>query len=547
MFTLVVGSVSPSLMETSSGSPLTILYPQNVSGDNNLCVLPKDNIGSYCEFIKQECNPKYFMVARYYYCWSKTPLLVVRLGISGVILLFLSVILLSLSILVSNYLFINMHELTTSLGINDNILSFIFIPLTNTFPDMINYYVILDSGSTDLVLGQLLGSILIMFTVIIGLISIVNDNYQVQKRRVFMIDLLWVFCVLLLFLYILSDSQITLVECAFMIVGYFIYIGFLNKYNKAEVPPDLDIVVTPPNEPFFFEDAISILSHDERTYGTISPFGKPSVGDNSLTRSRNTSVSSFEEIVLKESVSMFQVLITCIDLVFFVVVPINMTPPNLEENKWRKRLNQRHLLTLWFSTTIPLLVNYKFTHLPWLDMVPITFLVIVGVFFITPYLTHKALLINMLGIFCSMIVLQEISLKILQILKNFGLVWNMSDYLLGMLIFSVSNSINDTVTNLTISTKINPILGINACLGTPILLVLLGIGVNGFVVILKHNAPLKFNLNLDLILNTGALLMILILYSVYVPVNNWKFDKRLGSLGIIWYLVVTGVSCYLGG
>lgn len=143
-----------------------------------------------------------------------------------------------------------MHELTTSLGINDNILSFIFIPLTNTFPDMINYYVILDSGSTDLVLGQLLGSILIMFTVIIGLISIVNDNYQVQKRRVFMVDLLWVFCVLLLFLYILSDSQITLVECAFMIVGYFIYIGFLNKYNKAEVPPDLDIVVTPPNEPF---------------------------------------------------------------------------------------------------------------------------------------------------------------------------------------------------------------------------------------------------------------------------------------------------------
>lgn len=50
---------------------LTILYPQNVSGDSNLCILPKDNIGSYCEFIKQECNPKYFMVARYYYCWSK--------------------------------------------------------------------------------------------------------------------------------------------------------------------------------------------------------------------------------------------------------------------------------------------------------------------------------------------------------------------------------------------------------------------------------------------------------------------------------------------
>lgn len=530
--------------EPHSGSPLAFLYAQHVAGDN-LCILPKDDTSTCCDYIKHECDPHYFMIARYYYCWSKSPLTLVRLGISVAILSVLSVILLSLSILVSNYLFVNIHELTLTLGINDNILSFILIPLTNTFPDLINYYVILDSGSTELVLGQLLGSILIMFTVIFGLICIFNDQYQVHRRRVFMVDLLWVFFVLMVFLYILSDSQITVFECSFMIVGYIVYVGFLNRYSKPVVAPELEIVVSPPLEPYTFEDALSIFSQEERTYGAISPLSTDSV-PKIVSRSPSPSVKSFDDIVIEESLSITQTLVTCINIVFFFLVPIHMTPSNLEEYEWRNKLNNHSLLTLWFSTTIPLLINYKFAHLPWIDMIPITATIILAVFVAAPYLSHKAMVINVMGLFCSMIVLQEISLIILQILKNFGLVWNMSDYLLGMLIFSVSNSINDTITNLTIATKINPILGINACLGTPILLVFLGIGVNGFVVTLKHNAPLKFDLNLDLIVNTGALLVILVLYSIYVPLNKWKFDKRLGFLGIFWYVVITAITCYLG-
>lgn len=151
---------------------------------------------NHCSYIEQNCDSTYFKLAQLYYCQFHNAASLIF--ISSTILFTLCLILLSLSILVSNYLFRNLNELTMRLGLNNQILSFILIPLTNSIADLINYHIALEQGSSNLVIGQLMGSILIMFTIIIGSIAILTKGFKVEHPKILIIDLGWILAVLVL-------------------------------------------------------------------------------------------------------------------------------------------------------------------------------------------------------------------------------------------------------------------------------------------------------------------------------------------------------------
>lgn len=87
--------------------------------------------------------------------------------------------------------------------------------------------------------------------------------------------------------------------------------------------------------------------------------------------------------------------------------------------------------------------------------------------------------------------------------------------------------------------------GLNSCLGTPMLIILLGIGVNGLILNLNHHS-LVFELKTNLVVSLLGLIATIVFYLVYIPLNNWKLDKRLGIIVIGWWLVVTIINFSLG-
>ncbi|ODV79928.1 uncharacterized protein CANTADRAFT_48582 [Suhomyces tanzawaensis NRRL Y-17324] len=516
-------------------STTSLLHHANSSPQANTCEIPTHT--NVCAYINKQCDSTYFLIAKLYYC-AKTPSLPLLLLILLGILLCLIVVLTSLSVVVSNFLFRNLNELTTTLKINNKILSFILIPLTNTFLDLINYYVILDSGSPNLVLGQLVGSILIMFTVIIGLISILTSPYNVLHHKMLLIDFLWVLFVLVIFVYILSDSKITLFECLFMVTCYGLYILFLNYFDKEKINHSKDSLTISPchsnqEHPYNIEDALDLLSDDE------------------CPKSPDVEASAdSDDSELHESIDILQLVLRVPNFLFSLLIPINLTEAELEKLQSNfAKVDVVESIKIWFSIEIPLLLNYQFLHIELLNIIPVVLLTIIFMHYISRFISYSlgTIIVNFLGVFTSIIVLSNISVLVLQILKNFGMLWKMSDYLLGLLVFSISNSITDIITNITISTKIEPILGINACLGTPILMILLGIGVNGFVTILKSGtrAPLEFTLKLDVVISTLALTVIVAFYLIYLPLNDWVFDKRAGAFALGWYFLITGMNFYL--
>ena len=157
----------------------------------------------------------------------------------------------------------------------------------------------------------------------------------------------------------------------------------------------------------------------------------------------------------------------------------------------------------------------------------------------------KIILISFIGLSSSLIIISNVAILTLYLLKNLGLILKISDYLLGLLVFSLSNSLNDTITNLTISTKINPILGINSCIGTPLLIILLGIGVNGLIMTLKTGKSIDFHLTQNVIISTVGLLTSILLLIIYLPLNNYKIDKKIGGILVLLYFLITIVQVYL--
>lgn len=509
LLTVLIVSVSASNLE-------------HVSVDKT-CILPSKE-RDYCSVLKH-CDKTYYGIARLYYCSKEFPSLPILLLLSLGIFIALAIVLVSLSIIVSNCLFPNIHEISSTFKIKNDILGFVIIPLTNAVPDIINYYIILDSGTNDLVLGQIIGSILIMFTVIIGTISILNSPFKVVNSHSLMIDMTWVLFILMVFSYIMYDAKITLPECIVMISTYVFYILFLNIHNK-EFQEDLNI-------PYGLEEALNLLSP------TISPANSPT---NSPPPGYQANIEYIEEVLIEDSIGLLQMLTKAIDVICLYLVPVTVN-----KTSWWFG-NSRTAFKVWFAIQIPLLLNYLVFKLEYVDLIPIVLILILVVLAAHVPASFSNLVLNLFGIINSTILISFTSKGVLLLLKNFGLLWRISDYLLGLFVFSISNSINDIITNVTISTRINPILGINACLGTPLLLILLGLGMNGSIIIMQNKgAPIRFTLSTDVVVTVISLIVIITTYILYLPLNKWVWDKRIGYIAISGFFVVSFINLFLKG
>lgn len=575
---------------------------------DNRCVLKPLISQDYCHYIQKDCDSSYYSIARYYYCNSHYGSIWLIGGISILILVEITTICITLSILVSNYLFKNLNELTKKLKIGNSILSFILVPLSNSFVDLVNYGAAFQNNSSDLVIGELVGSLLILFTIIIGSISFIHSPYQVVYPKLVLIDLLWVLFILFMFLIILSDGKFTLVECIIMTMLYICYMIFLYYSDKDRLIQDWQ------DENMNLNEAISILSQDfdqnkfnsssnpETNCDGISEVNSSStlkvptpqyqanssllsvVSTNSnyqeINRSRSPIyevIQNIEESVIEESITTTKVIINTIDIGLLLLIPINFcvdlegetnnatsqefdqenqsprsTKQDVSSAIIRKSIGWNHLqnsslLKYWYIFVISALLNFQFFHSSWIELsIFIVFMMAVTGLtheFIPTF--YKQILVNLFGILSSVVIISNISLEILQILKNLGLIWKISEYLLGLVVFSLSNSLNDFITNLTLS-SINPSFGINACLGTPMITILLGIGFNGLFVINKTREAIDFTLTKSLIISMASLVLVIILYLVYLPLNNWQFDKRIGIMTIAWYLGLMAVNFYLG-
>lgn len=151
--------------------------------------------------------------------------------------------------------------------------------------------------------------------------------------------------------------------------------------------------------------------------------------------------------------------------------------------------------------------------------------------------------------------ISTIANEVVGVLKTIGVIFNMSDAILGLTIFAVGNSLGDLVADITVARLGYPVMALSACFGGPMLNILLGIGLSGLYMIVdrgdrKHarhpDRPVRFKpyhvqVSTTLLISAVALLVTLVGLLVVVPLNGWRMDRRIGiGLIALWFISTVG-------
>ena len=158
-------------------------------------------------------------------------------------------------------------------------------------------------------------------------------------------------------------------------------------------------------------------------------------------------------------------------------------------------------------------------------------------------------LLCFLGFIVSIAWISTIANEVVGVLKAFGVILGISDAILGLTIFAVGNSLGDLVADITVARLGYPVMALSACFGGPMLNILLGIGLSGLYMTIKHgngvhdkhpSRPIKYKpYELDvggtLIISGITLLITLVGLLIVVPLNKWQMDRKIGwGLVILW-------------
>lgn len=164
-------------------------------------------------------------------------------------------------------------------------------------------------------------------------------------------------------------------------------------------------------------------------------------------------------------------------------------------------------------------------------------------------------LLTFVGFAVSITWISSIANEVVGVLKAIGIIFNISDAILGLTIFAVGNSLGDLVADITVARLGYPVMALSACFGGPMLNTLLGIGLSGLYMTIsgadaRHKRhphrkmefkPYKVEISITLLISAVALLVTLVGLLIVVPLNGWKMDRRIGwGLIVLWVIATAG-------
>ncbi|RXW24266.1 hypothetical protein EST38_g1570 [Candolleomyces aberdarensis] len=142
-----------------------------------------------------------------------------------------------------------------------------------------------------------------------------------------------------------------------------------------------------------------------------------------------------------------------------------------------------------------------------------------------------------MGFFVAIVWIMAIADEVVNVLQAFGMIFGLSEAIIGLTIFAMGNSLADLVANMSVAV-FAPIMGFSACFGGPMLNILLGVGFTGTVIMHKTGEPYELELSKTLLVSSLGLLALLAATLIVVPLNDYYLSRRWGVLLIVSYVAL---------
>ncbi|KER28275.1 hypothetical protein T265_13622, partial [Opisthorchis viverrini] len=143
-----------------------------------------------------------------------------------------------------------------------------------------------------------------------------------------------------------------------------------------------------------------------------------------------------------------------------------------------------------------------------------------------------------LGFATSIIWIYTLAHELVNLLEALGIVWEISEAILGVSVMALASSIGDIMSNCLLARNGYPRIAYAACIGSPLFNLLLGAGLSYTIKISRNNdsfAILSFTLTQAVLFS--SLVAVLICNVIVALIFNFKFHRAYGIILIFFYAI----------
>ncbi|CAN3371103.1 hypothetical protein DICA4_F34508 [Diutina catenulata] len=460
-----------------------------------VCVPPAADA---CEYVRAHCHSEgRINYIGWYYCQFKVATVIAALFI-------LAVSFLALGITASDYLCPNLYAIAQQLHLSDEIAGLTLLAFGNGAPDIMSTFTALRMDSGSLALSELVGACLFIITVVVGTLAFIKP-FQVKKRQ---------FVSVVVFMYMVGLMTVAIAAkklswelCVVMVASYSVFVVGVVTENRRSA------------------HLKQLQAREQRVRNNFAPDG----GD-------------MEEQVTIE------------DLETEAVIPgtygVRMMIKELSKHSHSIRLPDDDEAPAPLEETVPIstpihwILRYStptpdeagplqyavgFTWAivvifgPWWGLAGAV--VAAGGFYV--YREPPPLAQAIFGFVVALCWISVYATEIVSILQFFGIIYGVSDDILGLTIFAVGNSVGDFISNITIANMGMPVMAFGACFGGP-LLAICSLGVSALMVMDGGSYPL--HLTSTVAIAAGFVIVNCTYLLVVVPRNDWTLDRSIGTV-----------------
>lgn len=564
-------------------------------------LLPLDQ---QCQFVKTQCgdHPGFINSFTLYYCLAQS-----ETARHWIVIPILTIILLilfgSIGLVAGDCLVPNVNAITSHLKIPENISGLTLLAFANGSPDIISTYTSFRTGNVMLAFGEIIGASYFINSVVIGTVFLIKpfdlvpldtssastngDGTVSDKHRLtslnakytYIRDVLFFTTAAAILLSCVRDGVLTRFEMIVLVLLYISYVALLlfsqwyfkRRMNKLEVDEHARGLYTNTTSPLAiegeveFQDSFSynpqvirnlefdtILSGLATTRNIgyyIDQTGRPYRDDANTDIDMNELEAEIIEPPRKSLVhKAFDVVVFPLIKLFHYTVPV-MTSTDYEGD-YKPGLSKLFELLISLVVSPFILVCAIFPDsskllksLVVLSSLGLTYLSYHNLIRSSNPLPLVKCLVSLQGVFASISWISIIAAEIISILTLVSSLTYIRPSALGITIFAMGNSVGDLISCIVITKMGYPLMALAACIGGPLLNMLMGLGMSGLLVGVDY---IEISASISIVFCIlGLLLNLIVVLLIVVPLGGWRFDKYVGLAMIFLWFVGVSVAILL--
>ncbi|XP_042818416.1 mitochondrial sodium/calcium exchanger protein isoform X2 [Panthera tigris] len=510
------------------------------------------NVSDRCDFIRTnpDCRSEggYLNYLEGIFCHLPPNLLPLAVTLYAFWLLYLFLV---LGVTAAKFFCPNLSAICTLLKLSHNVAGVTFLAFGNGAPDIFSALVAFsDPRTAGLALGALFGAGVLVTTVVAGGIAILRPF--TAASRPFLRDIVFYMVAVFLTFTALYLGRVTLAWALGYLGLYVFYVltvvvcTWLYRWQRRrslvysmpgtpEMLSDSEVEPVSSNSYDYSEEYRPLLFYQETTAQILARALNPL----DYRKWRNKSVYWRALKVLKLPVE------------FLLLLTVPVVDPDKDDGNWKRPLNCLHLVISPLVLALTLQSGaygiYEIGGLfpVWAVVVIVGTALAAVTFFATsnsePPRFHW--LFAFLGFLTSALWINAAATEVVNILRSLGVVFRLSNTVLGLTLLAWGNSIGDAFSDFTLARQGYPRMAFAACFGGIILNILVGVGLGCLLQISRSHAEVKLEPDGLLVwVLAGALGLSLVCSLVSVPLQCFQLNKVYGFCLLLFYVTFLVVA-----